>query len=36
MILDVVIAFGGHVVTPLDTHVIVIVQDGWTGGIGDQ
>ncbi len=34
-IFDVAIVFGGHVVTPLDTCIIVIVQDGGTGGIGD-
>ena len=34
-ILDVAIAFGGHVVTPLDTRVVVIVQDGGTDCIGD-
>jgi hypothetical protein len=35
-ILDVAIAFGGHIVTPLDTRVVVIVQDRGMGGIGDR
>jgi hypothetical protein len=34
-ILNVAIAFGGHIVTPFDTGIVVAVQDGGTGGIVD-
>ncbi len=35
-IFDVAIAFGGHVVMPLDTRVVVVLQDSGMGGIGDR
>jgi hypothetical protein len=32
-ILNVAIAFGGHIVTPFDTGIVVVVQDGGMGGM---
>ncbi len=34
-ILNVAIAFGGHIMTLFDTGIVVLVQDGGTGGIAD-